>query len=112
MLRKDLIAALSEEMNIPKEWVIEFVRQYEKIIRETLASGEDIRFTDFLTYKIVLDKGGSRWNIRVNDKVYVPPKYRLKIRATGEMKRLIENQPVSKYERDLYMPPSPGVNNG
>ena len=105
MLRKDLIAAIADEMNIPRDWAGEFVHAYEQVVYNTVNSGEDIKLTDFIKFEIVTDKGGSRYNIHVQEKTYVPPKYKLKIRPLGKLKASIEEQRVSKRERKLYSNP-------
>lgn len=100
--RTNLIDELTDRMGITKDYAKEFIRQYETIIKEVLESGEDIQFTNFLTFKIKVKPAYKHYDLRVGDTVVRGASYKLYVKPIGDFKNAIETQRVSKYEQRKY----------
>lgn len=101
MVRKDIVSELAAEFNFTTQFAADIVNKYESIICNALISGEDIRLTDFLMFKIKVSGGTYRYSYHAKSKIYVPAKYKLSIKPGGKLKQAIESQRVSKYDQNL-----------
>lgn len=99
MYRKDLIKEIALRQTIPISTAESFWETIEDIIYDTLMSGEFIQIKDFFRFEIGLFKGGTRHNLLVDKMVYVPPKYKIKMKPIGTLKRDVERQEVSILDK-------------
>lgn len=100
--RPQIVERIANEFNLTKEFSAQIVDFYEQTIMDALVSGEDVRLTDFLIFKIELTGGTHRYSCVAKSKIFVPLKYKLKIKPGGKLKRAIESQKVSRYEQQKH----------
>ena len=98
MTRRDIVHEIAQDLKVTEQYVREIVDLYEKKISDALYRGEKVKLSNFARFETYTRKGSARYNIACKDKVYVPTKYCVRIKAIGDLKDSIENQKVSKFD--------------
>jgi len=87
--RMDLVRRFMEQ-GYSRSEASKIVNFFVEQVKDALLSGQKVHFRGFGTFEIVKRKGGVARNIKLNQKVEYPPRYKVRFSETKKFRGEIE----------------------
>jgi DNA-binding protein HU-beta len=81
MNKAELIAALAAECDMSKTDTEKFLNGFQKVVTHTLQKGGEISLIGFMSMKTMLKKASEGRNPKTGEKIKIPAKKRVKMKA-------------------------------